>query len=544
MPTVLAIAALSLTGEQWNGPAGTPRCEDQADNLVTSWKNNFNVGERAFLLQSQSSICQGVDCDQEGGFEAKYAWRCAAKGQGGVGSADVLSPYVGYIINGPGPEFHSYKPCQFFSDIQAGLPNGMVINETIKSESDGEACPVPKADTCEYPDVPADHTRPTFTYWGSEGNLEHGPSHWGGLLLSVDYQHADYQHPNPHLQATYWNHQETISHGPIHGIEGSACDYSDDFSRVGEAFERAYYDGGVLIDQRRGPFTMRSFMFKNDADRAIAMQDERNKGLQYAKSFAGENGCDTEVVWEIEQFPEGGFELSITTPLDAPTCESEERLRNAIAAYYTGEEIVVMVEYTALRASHFLDEDCGPSGYKELLRFASSFVCVETGVQHTADIVMLNDENEPFAPEPANRTGGPEYDGQVIRVMSRDPANPTRYYTGKGVQYMSETEGVCTGAIDYRPHGNRFHVALSAADAAGCSGNFYWDPLLQAVAGDGVGLVIPEGATFGGEESPVGMPVGAIVGGAVGIGALIVVGLSFMLKRGPFSSKKKSAQAV
>lgn len=36
-------------------------------------------------------------------------------------------------------------------------------------------------------------------------------------------------------------------------------------------------------------------MFKSDADRAAAKLDSRNAGLQYAKTFTGDNGCDTEV---------------------------------------------------------------------------------------------------------------------------------------------------------------------------------------------------------------------------------------------------------
>ena len=321
------------------------------------------------------------------------------------------------------------------------------------------------------------------------------------------------------------------------------CEASGDYSEP--QAERAFYDGGVLIEQTRGPFTMRSFMFKSDGDRAIAMADSRNKGLPYAKSFAGENGCDTEVVWEIDPFPEGGFELDIGFPLDATTCEAEERLRNAVAAYYTGEEIVVMVEYTALRASHFLDEDCGPSGYKELVRFASSFICVADGSQVIGDIIMFDDEDRPFAPEPENRAGwvdsdgwehdGTEWNGQTIQAISRDASNPTKFFTGKGVDYMSPTGGVCTGATDERPPGVRFRVAASAADAPTSCGTFYWDPLLQAVAGDGVGLVIPEG---GGGSNIAAIAGGAAAGAVVCI--LLVVIVACVMKR----SKSKSSQVA
>ena len=68
MPIALALATLSVTREQWNGPPNTPRCEELSENLLDSWVNDFAAGERAFNLQSQSYICEGVDCDGDGGF--------------------------------------------------------------------------------------------------------------------------------------------------------------------------------------------------------------------------------------------------------------------------------------------------------------------------------------------------------------------------------------------------------------------------------------------------------------------------------------------
>ena len=50
-------------------------------------------------------------------------------------------------------------------------------------------------------------------------------------------------------------------------------------------------------------------------------------GLQYAKSFAGENGCDTEVVWEIKPMAGGGIDMELGVPLDATSCETAQALR-------------------------------------------------------------------------------------------------------------------------------------------------------------------------------------------------------------------------
>ena len=81
--------------------------------------------------------------------------------------------------------------------------------------------------------------------------------------------------------------------------------------------DRAFYDGGVFIEKTRGPVTTRSYIFKRDADRELAKKDSRNAGLQYAKTFTGENGCDTEVVWEIEPRAGGGIDLELTVLIDA-----------------------------------------------------------------------------------------------------------------------------------------------------------------------------------------------------------------------------------
>ena len=305
--------------------------------------------------------------------------------------------------------------------------------------------------------------------------------------------------------------------------------------------ERAFYDGGVLIEQTRGPFTMRSFMFKSDGDRAIAMADSRNKGLPYAKSFAGENGCDTEVVWEIDPFPEGGFELDIGFPLDATTCEAEQRLRNAVAAYYTGEEIVVMVEYTALRASHFLDEDCGPSGYKNgsPRRSSASRTAARSSATSSCSTTRTGRSRDP-----ENRAGWVDSDGWSMtgpsgtarrskpsRAMrrTRPSSSPARASTTCPRRAASARARPTSG----RP---AFASASPRAPPTPTScGTFYWDPLLQAVAGDGVGLVIPEG---GGGSNIAAIAGGAAAGAVVCI--LLVVIVACVMKR----SKSKSSQVA
>ena len=117
-----------------------------------------------------------------------------------------------------------------------------------------------------------------------------------------------------------------------------------------------------------------------------AMADERNLGLKYAKTFTGESGCDTEVVWEITPKSGGGIDMGLTVPIDAFSCETEAGLRNAIHVYYTGEEVVVLIARKALKEAHYLNATCESGGYKELVRFASVFVCKEAGESVAATV--------------------------------------------------------------------------------------------------------------------------------------------------------------
>ena len=61
--------------------------------------------------------------------------------------------------------------------------------------------------------------------------------------------------------------------------------------------ERAFYNGGVLVEMTRGPVTTTLVHFSRvTPDRELAKADDHNLGLKYAKTFTGESGCDTEVV--------------------------------------------------------------------------------------------------------------------------------------------------------------------------------------------------------------------------------------------------------
>ena len=488
---LLLLTAIGEPGEQWNGPASTPRCTDKWQR----WTDDFAAGERAIRMYSQSYVCDGNDCDVVGAFSPKYAFQCATKGPGGAGSNLALDPVAQYTMIGVTAEFHSAKPCRFLSELGAPVEEARRLDEgnarrlDVGSGEGGgtggaaggaeggsgegyQGCIEPAIDACRYPDPPDGLTAlPHF----SDLQL---PDHWPGLLMDM----GNLNNADPHLNHESWAPDEEFRHMLPYGVSGSVCDdssYDAGGNMLSEAgAERAFYDGGVLIEKTRGPVTTRSYIFKNDADRELAKADERNLGLKYAKTFTGENGCDTEVVWEITPQNGGGVEMELTVPLDAASCETEQGLRNAVHVYYTGEEVVVLVTRRALKEAHYLNATCDAGGYKELVRFASSFVCKETGESVSATVKFFNDRDEEYA----------------ASQLSTDASNPTPYYTGTGVNYLGQG-GRCTeGGISYRPHGSRFQISASAADAPESCGSFYWDPLLQAVPGDGIAWQLVNGA--------------------------------------------------
>ena len=389
------LLVLAVSKEQWNGPPDAPICT----NLAKQWRDNFGHEERAYMMQSQSYTCRGenTDCmtgNDAGDFEPKYTFICMSKGPGGKGSTLIQDPAPDYTIIGATTEFHSHKPCMLLEQLmhldgidpgkgdegegkgncEECLPYlhclnpeqeddqcqhapswchdceppqkaggnrrrteaasgefGSGMNAGSGEVGNGEVCETVNQEVCAYPPMPNGlQAMPHLP----DGEL----TKWGGLLLNVIANQED--------QAPGWPASETISHHPIYGVDGTACQLMEEH----EGRERGFYDGGVVVEKTFGSYmTTRAFMFKNDADREVAMQDERNKGLKYAKTFTGENGCDTEVVWELKPLAGGGLEMEVTVPLDATTCEGEQALRNAIVVYFTGDEVCISTRMHAFR---------------------------------------------------------------------------------------------------------------------------------------------------------------------------------------------------
>jgi hypothetical protein len=55
----------------------------------------------------------------------------------------------------------------------------------------------------------------------------------------------------PALNSMQWRQAEDIVHKPIYGLQGTVCDLSSDFSVAGA--EKAFYNGGVLVEKTLGP---------------------------------------------------------------------------------------------------------------------------------------------------------------------------------------------------------------------------------------------------------------------------------------------------
>jgi hypothetical protein len=534
----------AITGEQWNGPADAPVCTD----LLGKWENDFAAGERAFIMQSQSYTCQESSCmpgATMGDFEAKFASNCMVKASGGRQSTAIQDPVPQATGMGMNVEFHAQKPCKALGLLGLGEDKARPApTESGSGESgSGAGCSDPMT-SCAYPEAPAGLTRMPFL-------PDKSLNAWNGLAFTVNVGEQE---------VTDWPGSLNFKHDQIYGVESSVCRICDSdpcvYSIENWQQEKAFYDGGMMMERSvarsaadGGTFTTRAFMFKKDSDKAAAQADSRNQGLKYAQTF-GENGCNIEVVWEIEPMAGGGLNVQLGMDYGAATCETEEGLRNADAVYFTGSEVVVLLEEAAIKRANHLDDSCA-SGYKEMLRFASNFVCKDTEAVISADIIYYNDVGQAFAPVPsalsadalakAGLTTGSGELGQV-QPLSQDPSNPTPFFTGTGVDYFSGGKVCASGASDgERPSGSQFKITASPTTAPDTCSAYYWDPLLSATEGDGMAWEVD---CASGDCSSGGDSLAPIIGGSVGGAALILIVLFILYrakKKGKTSNPKTAS---
>ena len=102
-----------------------------------------------------------------------------------------------------------------------------------------------------------------------------------------------------------------------------------------------------------------------------------------------------------------------------------------------------------------------------MLRFSSNFVCKDTEAVVSADIIYRNDVGQVFAPNPSNLSAealakAGIADVAEVQALSQDPANPTPFFTGTGVNYFGDGKVCAPGASDgERPTGSRFEITAS-----------------------------------------------------------------------------------
>ena len=149
MPIALALATLGVTREQGTARPTLPGARSCPRICSIRGKTALLRASEPSTFSRRATSAKASIATETAAFSPSTREVCR-HGHGGVGSADILSPYVEYVLHGPGPEFHSYKPCQFFEDLLEGLPDGVTHNQTVASE-DGSMCPIPYADECNIP---------------------------------------------------------------------------------------------------------------------------------------------------------------------------------------------------------------------------------------------------------------------------------------------------------------------------------------------------------------------------------------------------------
>ena len=96
-------------------------------------------------------------------------------------------------------------------------------------------------------------------------------NHWPGLLMDM----GNVNHADPHLNHESWAAGESFRHSLPYDVEGTGATIPSTITA--RTYERAFYDGGVLIEKTRARATTRSYIFKSDADRELAKQDALNE---------------------------------------------------------------------------------------------------------------------------------------------------------------------------------------------------------------------------------------------------------------------------
>ena len=235
--------------------------------------------------------------------------------------------------------------------------------------------------------------------------------------------------------------------------------------------------------------------------------DAINPGLQYAKTYEGLNGCDTEIVIEFTPEAGGGLQFEAGLGLESLAKETEAALRFSVKVYATEDEIIVLAGLTQIRAAQFVTPPpCEKEMDVEIIRFSKFLVCKNTGEAVEATIAFRR------------------ADDWYTTEISHDSSAPTAFQTDPETEISYDDDGVTTVYPS-------FTITLSAADAPESCGVMYWDPLLTSI-------------TFGEIRSPEASNVivettdWALIGGIIGGVALLLLILAIAFQRRRRRSRK------
>ena len=431
----LLVGAIAMAAAATAAAAEMQKCMEEPYDF---WKKNVAQGDRGFFIHAAKTHA---------------SFTCAAKGT--ASNDAVLDPVVQSKISIGVFAQTSVMPCRLFQE-----QFGMQSMNSSGASSDEKCSSLGAPTECKYP---------------RQDLGQHGYSGTAFKISMVNGKHTTESAEGSGI--AYENDQTTglpnpidnkVTTAAVHGSTGKMC-------QLEESDQLLSSSGLVVSGSPLTDMSYKIYVFASEAERQAALADPRNEGLQYARSMKGENGCDVEIVYEFKPQPGGGLwvELSYTPQVsiddEKERLKMERALTDTTTAYVIPEErtVVVQAGKAALRKAQYLPIRPGcDDGLMTVVKMSSVFICKATGLPVNISSITMSRTHaggktvEPISTDPRNGT-----------TFQIDPSNPTDCY------YKMD----CAG----HQHAPDFKLTMDAAAAPESCGSFYWDPLVQAVPGDG-----------------------------------------------------------
>ena len=452
---------------------------------------------------------------------------CAVKGTNAVD--EVLDPVVTSYINTGMFSQRSRMPCTLFRDVfgkDSVLPNermgkdSLNLKEEEKTKEKGRRS---LANTCDVLGGPKTCTYP-----------KENQDSWGGVSFKISQVNGKCTTADPN-DATKCNQligsqrcetnnagvetcaevtsgnpiSSIVTHAPVFGGKESSCDSSSETSNT-------LYKSGVVLTgiPLPGDMQYKVYSFANEAERQLALADDRNDGLKYAKAMKGENGCDVEIVYEFFPKTGGGLMVEISNSVIAVTDAMKWAITDTTTAYTIPSEKIAVFEVgkKEIRENQFLPirEGCD-TGTQAVFKFSTQFICKSTGKRVDITSIEMSRTGAP-------NVGGADEGGKLMSAISTDKKTPTTFQidpTNPNDCYHKES----CGGMSFDPD---IILRIDKDNAPESCGSFYWDPLMLAVDGDGQSASAWDKEDLGESAGPTISTVGGFL-------TTIVVGLFFSM---------------